>query len=126
AEWIGRILLILVAAVIMGSGLTGNADLINGLLGLLHVDAGAQAAFKAAFTSKTIGWLLQIPFALGGLGLMIFACLPMPWPTRPGAYFQGAFIEPLADFFRRFDKWALFIFGLICIYRITEFTLNIV
>ena len=71
AEWIGRILLILVAAVIMGSGLTGNADLINGLLGLLHVDAGAQAAFKAAFTSKTIGWLLQIPFALGGLGILL-------------------------------------------------------
>jgi len=125
AEWIGRGLLILVAAVMMGSGLTGNADLINGILGVFHVSPGAQAAFKAFFTSKTTGWMPQLPFALGGLGLMIFACLPLPWPTRPGAYFKGAFIEPLADFFERFDKWALFIFGLICIYRISEFTLNI-
>ena len=124
-EWIGRALLILVAAVILGSGLTGNADLINGILNVCHIGAGAQAAFKATFTSKTIGWLLQIPFALGGLGLLIVACLPLPWPTRPGVYFKVAFIEPLIDFFRRFDNWALFFFGLICIYRITEFTLNI-
>ena len=124
-EWIGRALLILVAAVIMGSGLTGNADLINGILNVFHIGPGAQAAFKATFTSKTIGWLLQIPFALGGLGLLIVACLPLPWPTRPGVYFKVAFIEPLFDFFRRFDNWALFFFALICIYRITEFTLNI-
>jgi len=124
-EWAGRLLLIVIAAVIMGSGLTGNADLINGILGLIHVGAETQAAFKATFTSKTIGWLLQIPFALGGLALMILSCLPLPWATRPGAYFYGAFVEPLVDFFRRFDRWALFFFGLICVYRITEFTLNI-
>ena len=125
AEWIGRVLLIVVAAVIMGSGLTGNADLINGLLGVCHVDTAVQAAFKSVFTAKATGWLLQLPFALGGLGLMIFSCMPLPWPTRPGAYFKGAFIEPLADFFDRYDRWAFFIFGLICIYRISEFTLNI-
>lgn len=125
AEWLGRGILIVVAAIIMGSGLTGSADLINGALGLFHIGAGGQAAFKTFFTSKATGWILQIPFALGGLGLMIVACLPLPWRTRPGAYFQGAFIEPLADFFRRYDKWALFVFGLICIYRISEFTLNI-
>ncbi len=124
-EWIGRALLILVAAMVMGSGLTGNADLINGILGWFHVDAAAQAAFKTFFTSKVTGWILQIPFALGGLGLMICVCLPLPWPTRPGAYFKGAFIEPLADFFSRYQNWAMFIFGLICIYRISEFTLNI-
>jgi PAT family beta-lactamase induction signal transducer AmpG len=125
AEWAGRILLILVAAVIMGSGLTGNADVINGILGWCHVSPGAQAAFKAFFTSKTTGWLPQLPCALGGLGLMVYACIPLPWPTRPGAYFKGAFIEPMTDFFNRYDRWALFIFGLICIYRISEFTLNI-
>ncbi len=125
AEWLGRILLIVVAAVIAGSGLTGSADLINGILGVFHVDAAAQAAFKAAFTSKTTGWLWQIPLVPIGLGLMFFACLPLPWPTRPGAYAKGAFVEPLIDFFRRYDRWAFFIFALICIYRISEFTLNI-
>ncbi|MGZ3299224.1 MAG: MFS transporter, partial [Asticcacaulis sp.] len=125
AEWIGRIFLIISAAVIMGSGLTGNADLINGIAWAFHVDAAAQGAFKAIFTSKTVGWLLQIPFVLGGLGLMFCSCLPLPWATRPGAYAKGAFVEPLADFFRRYDRWALFIFALICIYRISEFTLNL-
>ena len=124
-EWLGRGLLIVLAALVMGSGLTGNADLLNGVLALVHVGADAQAAFKATFVSKTIGWLLQIPFALGGLGLLVYACLPLPWPTRPSIYFKVAFIEPLADFFRRFGNWALFIFGLVCIYRISEFTLNI-
>jgi PAT family beta-lactamase induction signal transducer AmpG len=125
AEWLGRVLLIAAAAVIAGSGLTGNADVINGILGAFHVGANVQAAFKATFTSKTTGWLLQIPFVVGGLGLMFFSCLPLPWATRPGAYAKGAFVEPLADFFRRYDKWAFFIFGLICIYRISEFTLNL-
>ncbi len=124
-EWVLRGLLIVIAALIMGSGLTGSADLINGVLGVLHIGTDAQTFFKTAFTSKTTGWLLQIPFAVGGLALMIGACVPLPWPTRPGAYFQGAFIAPLADFFRRFHKWAAFIFILICIYRISEFTLNI-
>ncbi len=125
AEWIGRIGLIVIAAVIAGSGLTGNADLINGILGAFHVDAAGQAAFKAAFTAKATGWLWQIPFVPIGLGLMFFACLPLPWPTRPGAYAKGAFVEPLVDFFRRYDRWAFFIFALICLYRISEFTLNI-
>ncbi len=125
AEWIGRVLLIATAAVIIGSGLTGNADVINGILGAFHMGTDAQAAFKTAFTSKVTGWLMQIPFVVGGLGLMFFTCLPLPWPTRPGAYSKGAFVEPLVDFFRRYDRWAFFIFGLICIYRISEFTLNI-
>lgn len=125
AEWLGRILLIVAAAVIIGSGLTGNADIINGILGAFHIGADAQAAFKTTFTSKTVGWLWQIPFVVGGLALMFVTCLPLPWPTRPGAYSKGAFVEPLVDFFRRYDRWAFFIFSLICIYRISEFTLNI-
>ncbi|MDV6331530.1 AmpG family muropeptide MFS transporter [Asticcacaulis sp. 201] len=124
-EWIGRALLILIAALAMGSGLTANADLINGLIGHIGVSLDAQAAFKAAFTSKQTGPFLQIPFTLVGLALMMGACLPLPWPTRPGAYFKGAFIEPLADFFRRYKDWAGFIFALICLYRISEFTLSI-
>jgi len=124
-EWGFRALLILTAAVIMGSGLTGKPDLINGLLGLLGMGIKVQAAFKTFYTTPITGWMLQIPFALGGLGLMIMACLPLPWQTRPGAYFKGAFIEPLADFFTRFHDWAFFIFALICVYRVSEFTLNI-
>lgn len=124
-EWAGRGLLILTAAVIMGSGLTGKADLINGIIGLFGVSAEAQAAFKTFYTTPATGFMLQVPFAVSGLGLLVCACLPLPWRTRPGAYFTGAFIEPLFDFFKRYDRWALFIFALICVYRISEFTLNI-
>ncbi len=124
-EWVGRGLLILVAAIIMGSGLTGKPDLINGILGVFGVSAPAQAAFKTFYTTPATGFLLQIPFALGGLGLLIATCVPLPWPTRPGAYFKGAFIDPLADFFGRYQNWAMFIFALICLYRVSEFTLNI-
>ena len=124
-EWAVRALVILFAALMMGSGLTANADLMNGLFGHLGLSLDAQAAFKTAFTAKATGPFLQIPFTLVGLGLMLGACLPLPWPTRPGAYFKGAFIEPLADFFRRYKDWAGFIFALICLYRISEFTLSI-
>jgi len=124
-EWFGRALVIVFAAVIIGSGLTGKPDLINGILGWFGESKAAQDAFKTFYTTPATGWTLQIPFALGGLALMVVACLPLPWPTRPGAYFKGAFIEPLADFFARFHSWAFFIFALICVYRISEFTLNI-
>ncbi|MBW8881283.1 MAG: MFS transporter, partial [Asticcacaulis sp.] len=45
-EWISRGLLLLVAAVIMGSGLTGKADLLNGIAGYFGVTVETQAAFK--------------------------------------------------------------------------------
>ena len=124
-EWVLRGALVLSAGLVMGSGLTGNADLINGGLSHFGFDAAHQAAFKTAFTSKTTGAFYQVPFALGGLSLLIVSCLPLPWKTRPGAYFKGAFIDPMQDFFQRYTKWALFIFALICVYRISEFTLNI-
>ena len=124
-EWAGRAVLIVIAGVYMGSGLTGRPDMINGALGWLGETAAQQKAFGDFFTAKTTGWLLQVPFVLGGLGLMVVACLPLPWATRPGAYFKGAFIAPMADFFERYHDWAFFIFALICVYRISEFTLNI-
>lgn len=124
-EWALRALLLIVAAIVMGSGLTANADLINGTIGHLGVTSDTQAAFKAVFTSKVTGPFLQLPFVIVGLGLMLVACVPLPWATRPGAYFQGAFIAPLADFFQRYKNWAGFIFALICLYRISEFTLYI-
>lgn len=124
-EWAGRGFLVLAAALIMGSGLTGNIDLMNGVLGHFGMTPAAQAVFKTAYTAKTTGAFFQVPFAIGGLILLLLACVPLPWKTRPGAYFKGAFIEPLADFFERYRNWAAFIFLMICVYRISEFTLNI-
>lgn len=124
-EWLGRGLMLVMAGIVMGSGLTGKPDLLNGIVGYFGVSPEAQAAFKLFYTTPATGWMLQIPFAIGGLAWVVSSCLPLPWPTRPSAYFKGAFIEPLADFFKRYDKWAFFIFALICVYRVSEFTLNI-
>ena len=121
-EWVMRALVIVVAAIIMGTGLTGKPDLIDGILNLVKLD---HKAFDTFYTTPASGWMVQIPFALGGLAVMIAACLPLPWKTRPGAYFYGAFIVPMADFFKRFERWAFFILVLICVYRVSEFTLNI-
>lgn len=124
-EWLARAILIVAAAVVMGSGLTGNADMINGILGHLGVSSESQTALKTAWTSRTIGPYFQVPAVILGLSLMLVSCLPLPWATRPGAYFKGAFIAPLADFFQRYAKWAAFIFILVCLYRVSEFTLYI-
>ena len=45
--------------------------------------------------------------------------------TRPGAYLAGSFGAPLMDFFLRFGKLALPILALICLYRLSDFVLNI-
>jgi PAT family beta-lactamase induction signal transducer AmpG len=121
-EWVLRGVVIIAAAIVMGSGLTGKPDLIDGILDFAGV---AHKPFDTFYTTPATGWMLQIPFALGGLAVMIGACLPLPWRTRPGAYFHTAFILPLTDFFRRYDRWAVFILVLICVYRVSEFTLNI-
>ena len=124
-EWTARGVLIVLAAILMGCGLTGNADALDFLLGHAGLSEAAQAALKAAWTAKTTGVFLQIPAFLVGFGVLAACCLPLPWPTRPGAYFKGAFVAPVADVFKRYENWAAFILALILVYRVSEFILNI-
>ncbi len=124
-EWTLRGLLIVVAAIVMGSGLTGNVTVINWLLGHLGFSAESQDALKTFWTAKTTGVFAQIPAFVIGFGLLLACCLPLPWQTRPGTYFKGTFVAPMADFFQRYENWAAFILGLILVYRVSEFVLNI-
>ena len=124
-EWAARSVLIVLAAILMGCGLTGNADALDFLLGHAGLSEAAQAALKAAWTAKTTGVFLQIPAFLVGFAVLAACCLPLPWPTRPGAYFKGAFVAPVADVFKRYENWAAFILALILVYRVSEFMLNI-
>ncbi|MDI7775980.1 MFS transporter [Asticcacaulis sp. EMRT-3] len=124
-EWMARGVLIVLAAIIMGCGLTGNVDVLDFLLGLVGLSAHAQDALKAVWTAKTSGVFLQIPAFLLGFAVLGACCLPLPWATRPGAYFKGAFVAPVADFFSRYENWAAFILSLILVYRVSEFILNI-
>ncbi|MDO1559277.1 MFS transporter [Brevundimonas sp. 2R-24] len=125
-EWIVRLILIAVAAIVIGSGLTDSADALlwafGGLLG-----EGGRAAATAGFESGDVtGVLIQFAFVIGGFALLAAACWPLPGVrTRPGAYLAGSFGAPLKDFFVRFGQLALPILALICLYRLADFVLNI-
>jgi PAT family beta-lactamase induction signal transducer AmpG len=45
--------------------------------------------------------------------------------TRPGLYLSHAFGDPLGDFFTRYGRDAGLILALICLYRISDFVLNL-
>jgi MFS transporter, PAT family, beta-lactamase induction signal transducer AmpG len=125
-EWIARLAVILVAALIIGSGLTGQADLLAGALGLFGQSAADGEALKAAWQAKPNGTYLQVAATFGGLALLVLACWPLPGVrTRPGAYLAGSFGQPLVDFYRRFAGVATLILALICVYRLADFVLNI-
>ncbi|RZJ17453.1 MAG: MFS transporter [Brevundimonas sp.] len=125
-EWIVRLLIIAVAALIIGSGLTGKADLLVSALGLLGQSAEGGEALTAAWSAKPEGTYIQVAATLGGLLLLVLACWPVPnVQTRPGAYLAGSFGQPMADFYRRFAGVATLILALICVYRLADFVLNI-
>ena len=80
----------------------------------------------AAWSAKPDGiWWQLAGVLIGGL-IMVAAVWPIPrLRTRPGVYLSSAFGEPLADFFGRFKGTAALILALICVYRLSDFVLNI-
>ena len=123
-EWIVRLGLIFIAALVIGTGLTDKPDALlwafGGVLG-----AGAETIKAGLEDNTATGVLIQFAYVIGGFILMAVACWPIPGvKTRPGAYLAGSFGQPLADFFVRFAKLALPILALICLYRLADFVLN--
>jgi PAT family beta-lactamase induction signal transducer AmpG len=124
-EWAARLALLLLGALLLGSGLAANANLLGELLGVF-IPADGVAAFKAAWTARPNGIFLQVLGLAGGIALLTVAAWPMPGrPTRPGAYLGQAFGAPLVSFFQRFKGAAPLILALICVYRLSDFLLNI-
>ena len=125
-EWIVRLAVIGVAAMVLGSGLTGQSAPLNALFGLFGLGAEGKAAVAAALSAKPEGVYLQFGLVVLGLAVLVVACWPIPGlRTRPGAYLAGSFGEPLVDFYRRFSGVATLILALICVYRLSDFVLNI-
>jgi PAT family beta-lactamase induction signal transducer AmpG len=124
-EWLARGLLFALGAVILGSGLAGNADLLASALAKLGAtDAGT--ALKAAWIAKPGGVFVQLAGVLAGGLIIVLAARPLPGArTRPGVYLGAALGEPLKDFFARYGRAAGLILALICLYRLTDFVLNI-
>lgn len=125
-EWIVRLVLIAVAALIIGTGLTDKPDALLWAFGGM-MDEATRAAMTAGLENGDLsGVLIQFAYVIGGFALLTAACWPIPgFRTRPGAYLAGSFGEPLADFFIRFGRLALPILALICLYRLADFVLNI-
>lgn len=126
-EWALRLALIMVAALIMGSGLSGNAVLLHDVLRLLGAPAESGEALLVAWRTVPGGVYLQVAAVLFGLGLLALACLPLPGvKTRPGVHLKTAYGEPLGNFFKRFGtRLGALILALICLYRLSDFVLNL-
>lgn len=126
-EWVVRGLIILLAALLMGSGLTGNAVMLQEVLLFLGASPGAGEQLVSIWRSSPTGIYLQVAGVLAGLGLLAVACLPVPGhQTRPGIHLKRAYGEPLGNFFDRFGaQLGGSILALICVYRLSDFVLNL-
>ncbi|MCS6626220.1 MFS transporter [Roseibacterium beibuensis] len=125
-EWVVRLGLIAVAALIIGTGLTDRPDALLWAFGGVLGEPTRAMITAGLESSDTSGVLLQFAYVIGGFGLLAAACWPLPgMRTRPGAYLAGSFGEPLMDFLIRFGKLAVPILALICLYRLADFVLNI-
>lgn len=119
-EWLIRLVILVVGALLLGSGLTGNADILA--LGLSNA-AGAElvASWRGEF-----GPWLQLTGVILGFGFIVLAAWPLPGrKTRPGLFLFHAFGDPLVNFLSRFGSSAGLIIALICVYRISDFVLNL-
>ncbi len=126
-EWTLRLALIVFAALVMGSGLSGNAMLLQDMLRLLGASAEAGEALLVVWRTVPGGVYLQVAAVLLGLAMLAMACVPLPGvKTRPGVHLKSAYGEPLANFFARFGtRLGVLILALICLYRLSDFVLNL-
>lgn len=125
-EWIVRLSLIVIAALIIGTGLTDKADALLWAFGGLLGEGGSATVSAGLEQGELSGVLTQFAYIVSGFTLLTMACWPLPgFRTRPGAYLAGSFGAPLMDFFVRFGRLALPILALICLYRLADFVLNI-
>ena len=122
-EWAARLALLVLGALVLGSGLAGNAD----ILAVVVAPLGANGeVLKAAWSAKPGGVWLQLLAVVVGFALVGLSAWRIPGVrTRPGLYLGGALGAPLADFFQRFGRLGGLILALICLYRLSDFVLNI-
>ncbi|UAL10857.1 AmpG family muropeptide MFS transporter [Caulobacter segnis] len=117
-EWLARLAVLVMGALVLGSGLAGDATLLSKLVG--------GEALADAWTAKPNGIWLQLLGVITGLAIVVIAAWPIPKVrTKPGVYMSKAFGEPLGEFLTRFQGVAGLILAAICVYRVSDFVLNI-
>src|SRR6185503_13010389 len=123
-EWLLRLAIVAVAAVLLGSGLAGDSRVLSQVLsaiGLGPLGDGLTAAWRPPY-----GVWLQLLSVVLGFVVLVIAASPVPGVrTRPGLYLAAALGDPLRDFFARYRGSAGLILALICTYRLSDFVLNI-
>ena len=122
-EWGGRLLLLVLAACFLAAGLGGRAEPVAWFLGEFY---GGLEALQKSLEAKPFGVWQQVAFAATGLFFIYLIAQPLPnLKTKASAYFKSAFGEPIADYFKRFGNAATLILVFMCVYRLSEFLLNI-
>ncbi len=120
-EWGVRLTVLAMGGILVGSGLSARADILA-----LPFSEETAAALKAAWTARGIGLWVQLAGVLVGFAVIVFSAMPIPGrATRPGIFLSHAFGDPLKDFAARYRGSAALIIAVICFYRVSEFTLNI-
>jgi len=124
-EWLARLAIFALGALILGSGLAADASLLAAGLARLGLPQAAEAILRA-WEMKPQGVFFQAAAVFAGLGVIVMAACPIPGVrTRPGVYLFAALGDPLRDFFLRYRGLAALILALICLYRLSDFVLNI-
>jgi PAT family beta-lactamase induction signal transducer AmpG len=118
-EWIIRLAILAVGAVILGSGLSTRDTALVALM-----PAGLAEPFHAVWIMPTIGGLTHIAAVIIGFALIILCAWPLPGrATQPGLYLAHSFGDPLKDFFSRYGRAAAMMIVLICFYRVSQFVM---
>jgi PAT family beta-lactamase induction signal transducer AmpG len=124
-EWLTRLLLIVIGALFLGSGLSAKSDILTAVLNALDLGKLAQD-LTTIWAGKETGIFLQLVTVLLGFAVVILAAWPIPRvKTRPGVYLSHALGDPIADLLKRFGSATGLILALICLYRLSDFVLNI-
>lgn len=123
-EWTARLAVIGLGAILLGSGLTANSTMLASLSGAVGLAAAGDAVTSAWRSPAGIWW--QLLAVLAGFAVVAAAVMPVPGrQTRPGVYLGAALSDPLRDFFARYGRRAAPILALVCVYRLSDFVLNI-
>lgn len=123
-EWIVRLALLITGGTLAGLGLAGSGDPVIATLAAVGAPTLSES-FKTAWESDAKVVIQLVSLVVGALVIVLAARRVPGIATRPGAYLSGALGQPFSDFFGRYGKIAGLILALICLYRVSDFVINI-
>lgn len=123
-EWVVRLTLLVAGGGLAGLALAGSGDAVVATLAAIGAPMLSES-FKTAWASDAKVLIQLVSFVVGALIIVIAARRVPGVATRPGAYLSGALGQPFSDFFGRYGRIAGLILALVCLYRVSDFVINI-